>query len=67
MSHLSLVLDEVLADAASITSRKQAELSVVKTAASAPRSETAREMHALAASLRMDNDCMSYDDIKGVL
>jgi len=61
--HLSLVVDEVLADANAVAQRKTAEVHAVKVAAAQPKTETARGLRALADEIRTASDDVSYDDL----
>lgn len=61
--HLSLVVDEVLADANAVSQRKTAEASAVKVAAAQPKTEMARGLRALANEIRTASDDVSYDDL----
>jgi hypothetical protein len=65
--HLSLVIDEVLAEANTATQRKTAEAKAIKVAASQPKTEIARSFRALADDVRGMSDDVSYDDFTGVL
>jgi hypothetical protein len=65
--HLSLVVDEVLADANAVAQRKTAETRAIKVAAAQPKTETARSLRALADEIRTASDDVSYDDFMGVL
>ena len=65
--HLSLVVDEVLADAHTASQRKTAEATVIKVAAAQPKTEMARGLRMLANEIRTTSDDMSYDDFIGVL
>jgi hypothetical protein len=61
--HLSLVVDEVLAEANAVSQRRANETAAIKTAAAQPRTEVARELRALAADLRTDTDPVTYTDL----
>ena len=61
--HLSLVVDEVLADANAVSQRKTAEARAVKVAAAQPKTEMARGLRALANEIRTASDDVSYDDL----
>lgn len=63
--HLSLVVDEVLADAATSARRRADEVQAVKTAEVQPRTEVARGLRALAANLRDDSIDVGYADLPG--
>lgn len=63
--NLSLVVDEVLADARAATQRRDAEIHAVKTAAAEPRTEEARGLRRLATDLRTMTDDITYDDLAG--
>jgi len=63
--HLSLVVDEVLADAATSARRRAGEVAAVKTAEAQPRTEVGRALHSLAADLRGDSGDVTYADLGG--
>lgn len=62
-AHLSLVIDEVVADATNASQRRARETEVVKTAAAQPRTEVARGLRALAADLRANTGDITYADL----
>jgi hypothetical protein len=62
-NHLSLVVDEVLADANATAQRRANETAAVKVAAAQPRTEVARGLRALAADLRTGADQITYADL----
>jgi len=66
-AHLSLVLDEVLAEAQSASTRKHAEVVAIKTAAALSKNETVRALRQLASDLGNDIGNVTYDDLTGVL
>lgn len=66
-NHLSLVVDEVLADAGMASQRRDAEIQAIKVAAAAPKTDAARGLRSLADTLRAHSDDVSYDDLAGVL
>lgn len=59
------VVDEALAASTQARNRAGAEVSAVKEASAQPRTEVARGLSALGASLRMDSDVVSYADLRG--
>ena len=61
--NLSLVVDEVLADASAATRRRDAEANAIKIAEAQPRTEVARGLRALAADLRASRDDVTYADL----
>lgn len=63
--HLSLVIDEVLADAATSSRRRAGEVTAVKIAEARPRTDVGRALHALAADLRTNTDDVTYADLAG--
>lgn len=65
MNHtrLSVVVDEVLADANAVSRRRSDETTAIKTAAAQPRTEIARGLRALAADLRSNDDSITYADL----
>jgi hypothetical protein len=63
--HLSLVVDQVLADAAASSARRTGEAAAIKTAAAQPRTEVGRALRALAADLRGSTDDVTYADLPG--
>lgn len=65
--HLSLVVDEVLAEANTVSMRKNAETTAIKVAAAQPKTETARSLRALADEVRTASDDVTYDDFTGAL
>jgi len=65
--HLSLVIDEVLADAAAVAQVKTAETNAIKVAAAQPKTEIARSFRTLADDVRNMSDDVSYDDFAGIL
>lgn len=65
--HLSLVVDEVLAEANAASHRKTAETHAIKVAAAQPKTETARGLRALADEVRTASSDVSYDDLMGAL
>jgi len=65
--HLSLVVDEVLADANAVSQRKTAEVAAIKVAAAQPKTAMARNLRTLADEIRTTTDDVSYDDFMGVL
>lgn len=65
--HLSLVVDEVLAEANASTRRRNDEARAIKVAAAAPRTDMARGLRALAESLRSSNEDITYADLAGGL
>lgn len=65
--HLSLVVDEVLAEAHATSRRRAKEAQVVKEAAAQPRTELARGLRSLASAIRDDHDDITYDDLSGAL
>lgn len=62
-NHLSLVVDEVLAEANSTSRRRADEATAIKIAAAQPRTEVARGLRALASDLRADSGALTYDDL----
>lgn len=62
-NHLSLVVDEVLAEANAVAQRRAGEVAAIKVAEAQPRTEVARGLRALAAELRADSDTVTYADI----
>lgn len=62
-NHLSLVVDEVLAEANAASQRHANEVAAIKVAEAQPRTEVARGLRALAAELRADSDPITYADI----
>lgn len=62
-SHLSLVVDEVLADANATAQRRAGEATAIKVAEAQPRTEVARGLRALAADLRASDDNVTYADL----
>ncbi len=65
MTRILQVVDEALAASAHARDRSRAESSAVKEAAALPRTEVARGLQALGASLRADRDDVTYDDLGG--
>ena len=65
--HLSLVVDEVLAEANAATQRKTSEATAIKIAAAQPKTEMARGLRALANEVRTASDDVTYDDFMGAL
>lgn len=66
-NHLSLVVDEVLAEANAVSQRRDDESRAIKAAEAAPRTDLARGLHALAASVRNDSIDVTYADLAGAL
>lgn len=64
--HLSLVVDEVLADAATSVRRRADEVTAIKIAEAQPRTEVGRALRTLAADLRGSIDDITYADLAGV-
>ena len=62
-NHLSLVVDEVLADANAVAQRRTKEAAAIKVAAAQPRTEVARSLRSLAADLRSNTSTVTYDDL----
>ncbi len=62
-NHLSLVVDEVLADANATAHRRAGEAAAIKVAEAQPRTEVARGLRSLAADLRASNDDVTYADL----
>ena len=62
-NHLSVVVDEVLADAHAVAQRSTKEAEAIKVAEAQPRTEVARDLRALAADLSAKNDSITYDDL----
>ncbi len=61
--HLSLVVDEVLAEAKTAAQRRVDEAHAIKVAEAQPRTEVGRNLRTLAADLRSDTDHVTYDDL----
>jgi hypothetical protein len=61
--HLSLVVDEVLAEAHAVSQRRADEVAAIKVAEAQPRTEVARGLRSLAAELRADANTITYADI----
>jgi hypothetical protein len=61
--HLSLVVDEVLAEAKTASRRRAGEVAAIKVAEAQPRTEVARGLRALASELRTDSGSITYADI----
>jgi len=59
------VVDEALAASAQTRNRASAESAAVKEASAQPRTQVARDLRTIAASLREDNDGVSYADLGG--
>lgn len=66
-NHLSLVVNEVLAEANAATQRRDGEARAIKAAAAAPRTDLARGLRALADEVRNAPVDITYDDLKGAL
>ena len=66
-NHLSLVVDEVLAEANAAASRRSGEARAVKEAAAAPRTDLARDLRALADEMRNAPIDVTYADLAGAL
>jgi hypothetical protein len=66
-AHLSVVVDEVLAEANAATRRRDDESRAIKTAAAAPRTDLARGLRTLADATRGDRDDITYADLAGAL
>lgn len=64
--HLSLVVDEVLAQAHASTRRRSEEARAIKEAEAQPRTDLARGLHSLASSMRTQHDDVTYADLAGV-
>lgn len=64
-SHLSLVVDEVLADARVVSRQRVDETAAIKVAAAQPRTEVARGLRALADALRSTPSSITYADLTG--
>lgn len=62
-NHLSLVVDEVLAEANAVSSRRTKEAAAIKIAEAQPRTEVARGLRALAANLRSTPNTITYGDL----
>ena len=62
-NHLHLVIDEVLADANAVSSRRTKEAAAIKVAAAQPRTEVARGLRALADDLRSTPNAITYGDL----
>lgn len=62
-NRLSRVLDEVLAEANAVSSRRTKEAEAIKVAAAQPRTAVARDLRALAADLRASSGAVTYDDL----
>lgn len=61
--HLSLVVDEVLAEAKTASQRRANEVAAIKVAEAQPRTEVARGLRSLASELRAGSDSITYADI----
>jgi hypothetical protein len=62
-NHLSLVVDEVLADATAASQRRTKEAEAIKVAEAQPRTEVARGLRTLAADLRATSNAVTYGDL----
>lgn len=63
--HLSVVVDEVLADAKTASDRRHNEAHAIKVAAAQPKTAMARDLRALADDVRSMSDDVSYADFTG--
>jgi hypothetical protein len=63
--NLSLVVDEVLAEANEVSRRRAGEDAAIKEAAAQPKTALARELHALANGLRSDTNDIDFTDLVG--
>ena len=61
--NLTLVVDEVLAEANGAARRRTAEATAIKVAAAQPQTELAREFRKLADNLRADSHDITYADL----
>lgn len=61
--NLAFVIDEVLADANATACQRAAESEAVKTATARPSTDLARNLQALANSIRTASDDLTYDDL----
>lgn len=66
-NHLSLVVDEVLAEANAATRRRADEARAVKEAAAAPRTDLARDLRKLADEVRNAPVDITYADLMEAL
>jgi hypothetical protein len=66
-AHLSVVVDQVLAEANAASQRKSDESRAVKEAAAMPRTDLARDLRALADAVRNDPVDITYADLAGAL
>lgn len=66
-NHLSLVVDEVLAQAHAATQRRDGETRAIKEAEAAPRTDLAHDLRKLADEVRNAPVDITYDDLRGVL
>ncbi len=64
-THLSLVVDQVIAEANSVAHRRDHETHAIKTAEAQPKTELAHNLRALAADVRSHEDRVSYADLMG--
>lgn len=65
MTRILQVVDEVLAASSQTRNRANAEASAVKEASAQPRTDVARGLCSIGASLRDDRNDVSYQDLGG--
>lgn len=66
-AHLSLVVDQVVAEANAVARRRDDETRAVKEAAALPKTDLARDLRALADAVRNDSVDITYADLAGAL
>ena len=60
---ITALVDGVVAEAHAMSARRASEISAVKHAEHAPRTDLGRGLRSLADALRADRDDVSYDDL----
>ena len=60
------VVDDVLAEANTARTRRQAEVTAIKVAEAQPRTPIARGLRSLAHTLRTTPDDITYADLRGL-